>query len=518
MSFQIKSFHFHIYFFALSLLAIGLPFSNFLMSISQLILLGNWILEGNLKEKSKQFFQNKTALVFSSVFIIHLLGLLYTTDFVYGLEDIRKKIPLLLLPLIISTSKPLSEIWFKRLLAVFVASVAIATVVCSFVLFGFTTKEIIDVREISIFISHIRFSLMICLAFFISLYYGYKQRGAERLMLLILSFWFIVFLILMQSLTGIIITTIILFFLILYQTFNIQHSTFKIPLILILLLFPMLSFFYIKNEIQKFQQINPIDLLKLEEFSKGGEKYFHDTTRTNLENGNYIWIYIAREELKNSWNKKSSISIDSTDEKQQLVYSTLIRFLTSKGLKKDAEGINSLSNDEVKSIENGVANVNFQHSNFNTRVQQILWEINSYKSGETPNGHSLTMRFEFWKIAIGIIKENLFFGVGTGDVKISFEEEYKKTNSSLSQQWRLRAHNQFLEIAVALGIFGLMFFLFSLISPFIFNRKKTNYFYVVFFTIAAFSMFSEDTLETQAGVTFFAFFNCLLLFGREGKN
>jgi hypothetical protein len=38
---------------------------------------------------------------------------------------------------------------------------------------------------------------------------------------------------------------------------------------------------------------------------------------------------------------------------------------------------------------------------------------------------------------------------------------------------------------------------------------------VVFFIIIFMSMLTEDTLETQAGATFFAFFNALLLFGRR---
>ena len=44
------------------------------------------------------------------------------------------------------------------------------------------------------------------------------------------------------------------------------------------------------------------------------------------------------------------------------------------------------------------------------------------------------------------------------------------------------------------------------------------FFYLVFFLIMVFSMLSDDTLETQAGATLFAFFMAFLLFGRKTKN
>jgi hypothetical protein len=42
-----------------------------------------------------------------------------------------------------------------------------------------------------------------------------------------------------------------------------------------------------------------------------------------------------------------------------------------------------------------------------------------------------------------------------------------------------------------------------------------DYFYYVFLIIALSSMLTEDTLETQAGVTYFALFNSLLLLQGE---
>ena len=100
---------------------------------------------------------------------------------------------------------------------------------------------------------------------------------------------------------------------------------------------------------------------------------------------------------------------------------------------------------------------------------------------------------------------------------LAYRRQYSKINSMLDEHHRLRAHNQYLAIAVAFGLIGLFYFLFALIAPMILTKKYRNYFYVTFFIIAILSMITEDTLETQAGATFFAFFNALFLFGKNNS-
>jgi O-antigen ligase len=146
------------------------------------------------------------------------------------------------------------------------------------------------------------------------------------------------------------------------------------------------------------------------------------------------------------------------------------------------------------------------------RLHEIAWEIDVYKKTGNPNGHSLTQRFEYWKTATRIIKNNLLFGVGTGDLGLAFQEEYNKSNSVLEQRWRLRSHNQYLSIAVGMGIIGLLWFLLTLFYPMFKLNMQSNFLYLSFFVIAIVSFLTEDTLETQAGVTFFAAFNSYFLF------
>ncbi len=98
-----------IYEFSLLLLVISLPFSNYTLSVSMIILAINWLLDKRLAEKLKIIIHRKSILLITIVYLIHVIGLLYSSNLEYGLHDLRIKLPLLALPIIIGTSQPLDK-------------------------------------------------------------------------------------------------------------------------------------------------------------------------------------------------------------------------------------------------------------------------------------------------------------------------------------------------------------------------------------------------------------------------
>jgi O-antigen ligase len=126
-------------------------------------------------------------------------------------------------------------------------------------------------------------------------------------------------------------------------------------------------------------------------------------------------------------------------------------------------------------------------------------------------------RLEFWKASIGIIRENLLLGVGTGDMNIAFREQYEKMNTKLAPDQRWRSHNQFLSIFIGFGIFGFIWFLTAMFYPPFMLRRQDDFFLFVFMIISVLSMLPEDTIESQTGVTFFAFFYSFFLFATREK-
>jgi len=327
--------------------------------------------------------------------------------------------------------------------------------------------------------------------------------------------WLIVFLIMMESMTGLVCIGVVSAVLILYAVFRIAKTSVRISLIGIITLACVLAVIFIfkGNGEEKNIEKKSIKLA-----TKNGAPYFTDTASKEFENGYAVWQNVCENELKSEWNKKSKIDYNGIDLNGNGIKYTLIRFLASKGLAKDSEAVNGLSEKEIKAIEKGIPNVNYMGVfNPTARIHKIIWEFALYMKGGNPSGHSVIQRFEFWKASIGIIKENFLLGVGTGDVEMAFKDEYEKINSPLTQEYRLRSHNQFLAMGVAFGLVGMFWFLFSLFYPIVREKKFSDYFYMVFFIIAFLSMFTEDTLETQAGVTFFAFFNSLFLFLRKKR-
>ncbi|MEK6616571.1 MAG: O-antigen ligase family protein, partial [Bacteroidota bacterium] len=434
-----------------------------------------------------------------------------------GLEDVKKKIPLMLLPLIFSTYPPLSKKLFKRVVSVFVVSVITATLVCFYILLGYTDKQILQPQQASVFISHIRFGLLISMSVFILGYFFITKKSVlHKVFIPILIIWLVMFLIMMESATGLICTIVVAVLLLFGFILKTKNVILKFSL---MMLFFLGCFFTVKVFsfiIDKLNNVTAIDKEQLPLLTKNGNPYTHDTISQDIENGNYVWLFVCEKELAEEWNKKSPMHYYGKDLSGNEIKYTLIRFLSSKGLPKDAEGVNALSEKEVKGIEKGIPNVNFLGVfNPTARLQKIIWEINLYIKGGNPSGHSVVQRFEFWKAAIGIIKENSLFGVGTGDVRNAFDEQYKKMNSPLTKESRHRSHNQFLAIGTAFGIIGISWFLFSIFYPLLREKNFQDYFYITFFIIAFLSMLTEDTLETQAGATFFAFFNSFLLFCRE---
>jgi hypothetical protein len=225
---------------------------------------------------------------------------------------------------------------------------------------------------------------------------------------------------------------------------------------------------------------------------------------------------VATDELRQAWNSRSSFEFDGKDKAGQEIKYTIIRFLTSKGYRKDAAGVAQLTDREVRLIEHGIAStVYVEKSGIYVRVYKIIWEYKRYQETHNPTGHSVMQRIEYWKAARNIIQREWLTGVGTGDTDREFQQEYENMNSLLDKEFRWRSHNQFLAILVAFGVFGLAWFLVTLIFPPIRMHKFSDYYYLSFFVIIILSMISEDTLESQAGVTIFAFFTSFYLFAKK---
>jgi O-antigen ligase len=196
------------------------------------------------------------------------------------------------------------------------------------------------------------------------------------------------------------------------------------------------------------------------------------------------------------------------------VSSTLIRYLTSKGLTKDSTGMTKLLPEEIHFVENGIANHIYIKglSSLYPRIYQTIWELDVYFKTGDPNLKSLAKRIEFVKAAGTIIREHPFFGVGTGNWKQSFVDAYNENQSKLEPVQYGSSHNQYLNYMVKFGIIGFLWILFAWVYPLFLTNKQRFYPAVMLLLILGIANFSDSNLEAHMGISFFVFFYSLFLF------
>lgn len=508
-----------VYLIGIALLVTGLPLSMFLLSVAQIVLLVNWLWEGRFNEKFRIFKHHRSILAFVLIYAIHLAGMVYSTDWTYGLHDLRIKLPLLILPIIIGTSDLLTRKHFIYILGIFAGAVFISTIISTGVLFNWWGDPVSDVRDISVFISHIRLSLMINLAIFCLLWFLFHQTWNYRsFVFILLILWFVIFLLILKSLTGLVILSILAVFFSIRWILAQHNLMLKWFGLIGLVTVMLLSLMYLANCISRFNTFDRMDIAALEKVTRKGNPYTHIIEWKDVENGHFTWLYICEPEMKSAWEKRSVLPYNGMDLKQQQLKFTLIRYLSSKNLRKDEEGVNALSESDIRNIESGISNYLFAGKwSLYPRIYQLLWEIYQYRNGGDPSGHSFTQRYEYLKTAVHIVKNNFWFGVGTGDVAKAFSNQYVHDKSVLKNIWRLRAHNQFLTFWISFGIIGLFFIGIALFYPITAEKQWRNFFVVLFMLIGSISFLNEDTLETHAGVSFFAFFYAFFLYNPFNK-
>jgi hypothetical protein len=461
-----------------------------------------------LKRRWNRLKQNSNTLALIALFLLPCVGLLWTTDYDYASWDLRMKLPILALPVLFALLEPLTQGQFRALIGLFIVSVTAAVVWCLKVYWLQEVPREDDVRNISVFISHVRFSLLIALALGLLVRFAHNTwQGIVLIGLVALPSLYFIYII--GSVTGVIVLMALLLWVIIRQIAGQQSAFKKILYTVVLVVAVAAPLYFTQRAYEAYFNVPQLDWKNLEKTTTNGESYIHHEEYPFIEDGHYVMTHIAWGELYDAWYTRSVIHLDSLDGRGHVLKGTLIRYMASKGLHKDREGVAALSNDDVKAIERGVPTIlDNQKTGLSKRLDRIFFEWSNYRAGGDPNGHSVLQRWEFWKTGWSIAKANWLFGVGTGDVKSSFRQAYIDQQSPLQPQFRLRAHNQYLTMWITYGVVGLIIFLIILIWPLLHGyRRDPNY--IMFFILAALSFLTEDTLESQAGVMFFAYFYAL---------
>lgn len=241
---------FKINFYLLSALMITTPFTLFFTLPIAILLTINLIVHWNWKERKARLFRNRLRsffIIFISLYLIYVIGLLYTSNLKSGMSNLENKMWFLLAPLILFSMDPQ---WFtpkvrQRLVLIFIFStiaMALFNITCSFIRYLDYPRSFLffyqNATHIPISLYQFKtgapswrnmhpsyLSMYVTFAFVASLYYLYfsstTMRRWERIILTVGMGVLFIYNYLLQSKTGI----IILFCVILIASLSLINRT-----------------------------------------------------------------------------------------------------------------------------------------------------------------------------------------------------------------------------------------------------------------------------------------------------
>jgi O-antigen ligase len=135
------------------------------------------------------------------------------------------------------------------------------------------------------------------------------------------------------------------------------------------------------------------------------------------------------------------------------------------------------------------------------------WEVSQFLKTNTVGENSDAGRLASIFVGIKIGNENPLLGVGFGDVDSKTTYYYAKHFPTA--QKILLPHNQWAYQYAAGGILGVLSLSIALFLPLFYQRRYTDFLFLMFSIVAFSSFLSESTLSTALGVALFSFFSAL---------
>ncbi|HAH23386.1 MAG TPA: hypothetical protein DCL77_06475 [Prolixibacteraceae bacterium] len=506
-----------LFFFAsVFLFAVSLPFAEFMISVSTGLIFVSWLITGHFVQKWEHLKDQPAALLIISIFLVYVIGVIFTNDMKQALYELKKTVFILALPLCISTGPTINYRLFRKIILSFLAALNIATVIAIFRLIFRDQLDIHDIWEI-LFVSHIGFTfqLLLGVSIIINELYNNSSISRQRRNLLIAdALYLIVFLFVLKSLTGLTTFALLLIIHLVFVIWKIKNRKRKAFALITLSMMVLGGVSYLGWCVHRFYDTEQVDLNHLPQKTQSGHIYHHDINDKLLENGHYVGLFVCEEELQKSWEQRSSLGYQDADQNGFPVSSTLIRYLTSKGLTKDSVGMSKLLPEDIVNIEKGIANYIYtqRFMSLYPRIYQTIWELDVYFKTGNPNLKSLAKRIEFEKAAFTVIREHPLFGVGTGNWKQAFDVAYQKNHSQLEPIQYGSSHNQYLNYLAKFGVLGFLWIVFAWVYPLFLTNKHHFYPAVMLLLILGIANFSDSNLEAHMGISFFVFFYSFFLF------
>lgn len=486
------------------------------------LLLANWVLEGWSRprgsngplawcEKWRMARESRLLQAIAALFLLHVVGLLWTSSLPTGLHVIERLLPWLVVPLVVLTTRPPEGRARTTILFVYIATVFVVTVIG---LVRWLTIPDLPYRDIVPFISHIRFSLNLCVVLFLIIsslgrhhfagtiispcnHLAGRMPTVHWIIGVALILWFLSFLLILRSYTAF----VVLLVASLVVIFRLRRRWLWLT-VWIVAVGGVVA--YVAVEYCAYYRLSPLSTEPLKPLTVNGRPYQHLQDGL-LENGNYLHNYLCDDELAIAWPQRSSVPLNSLTTSGYSVKAALVRYLNALGLTKDSAGVAALTDGQVEEVGRGVTNPVYEHGSMPQKMLYVIFfEYESYRSYRAVEGFSMLQRYELWRASSHVIGQYPWMGVGTGDLELALEDDFQATQSPL-QGSRLMPHNEYLTLIALLGIpaFLLLAFFFLRAAP----ALRRQPLWMVAWTVAILvSCLTENTLDSLAGILFSTWF------------
>ena len=439
------------FYLLLLIISLGIGLQLVIYKIALILLCLQWLISADFINKFYKLKTNKYALLLIGFYCWYAISLSWSEDYDFALIDLLLKSPLLLFPLIITTSNFVNAKQLNTILLVFaLSSLAINLYAFYHAIFNYLETSNINsfyYHKLTINMHSAYQAMFTCFSIVIVICLNLKNKVIKNWQMYLVVFIQIIFVLLFASRMQILIMAILIpsFFIIRYYHFQ---QLLK-GIIYIVVIFSVAKLFMSMPSALNYrykQTVSHISSIGLNDENTDPRKAIW-LNGIKVINEHFI-LGTGSGDAKNAINLKYAANILDTPFSSKVVSSTIAAINSNKKttvyLAKIAL-INNIEYDEQIRIH----------------AEQILKRQNS--------------KYQYF------VKKEYNF------------------------------HNQYLQTFGTIGIFGFLVLLYLLVMPFITAIKKLDYLVAIFLFIVCSSFLTESMLERQAGVAFFAFFYTLLI-------
>ncbi len=166
-------------------LGFTLPISVAANNIILALILILWLIGGDFKKKWERIKSNEAAIAIILFFLLHFIGLIYSSDLKTGLFDvIKREVILLFMPIILSVIR---EEYIKKALNAFLAAMFISEIISYLLYFEILTvpwRKHASSIDPNPFMSHISYSPLLAFAVILLLHRIFHEKASRPLKIL----------------------------------------------------------------------------------------------------------------------------------------------------------------------------------------------------------------------------------------------------------------------------------------------------------------------------------------------